>query len=1003
MPENILESLNPKQRDAVTCIDKPLLIFAGPGTGKTRVAVYKLAYLVQDKGYNPDEILALTFSDNAASEMEERVEELLPDKIGFKISTFHSFCYEIIKEYSLELGINAQGTIFTDEYQKSFLLDNLDDLGLESFKIPTRPIDLATSFQGAIARFKQENITIEELEKYLAKHNGDELDDSEEHGKLRDFAKAYRMYEDFKAEKGLLDFGDMQTLAVDLLQNRPEILKRIKTRIRYIIVDEFQDSDFIQLQLMFLLAPEGMITVVGDDDQSIYRFRGAYLTNIAEFRDFFRSKGITTENVVLDINYRCTGNIQKTANSLIGNNPERQSKTIETDKDDGLPVNITHYETDQDQAYGIYNKIKELTSSGIPWNDISILVRRRTDAKPIIETLEKYRLPYKIVGSKEFFRKPVIRAVVAYLKTLADPIKNQPALGLIMRRPVHGIMPGDIPKLARIAKDKGHSLWEALNDLDDFSGETDHFVKFRSEMEKLFKIHGESDLLTLVRKILFSKDFFRVEISRQDNDNIRLLNKFLELTANFLNIYPEAELNDFLIHIKALVDLGLEDKGSVPSDERINLMTIHGSKGKQFPYVFIPCLNDKRIPSKYQRYKIDIPEDLAHGVSTDYTPEELHLQEERRLLYVAMTRGKEQVHLSYCNRFGSNKRDTPKSMYLSEILDSEAGYEHLEEPVSMMEEDAEGIADSVAGTLKHRIINRISRGQWQGAIDALTALALNQDKDADIGSLQVPKDLDIDQYLTELKELYSEPETAHAEKGEYSPSKLKTYEDCPNKYYYQYVLEIPGEVRDYFELGTVMHTVMEKITKKMKDSEDVTEAQALEILDDLWKSSVYDSTEKEKQDRTEAEDMIRAFLARQANKPGKILDLEQWIKIDLDGRKIRGRIDRIDDLGETLEVIDYKTSKNQTSKPQLKQDFQMALYWLGAEQLFEKPVSSVGHWYLRLDKEWMVELTQEERDDVLQRARAAINGIESKVFPCTPNFQGCKYCDYDELCDDKGK
>ncbi len=995
--DSLLESLNPKQQDAVTHIEKPLLVFAGPGTGKTRVVVYKLAYLIKEKGFKPEEILALTFSDNAAQEMQERIEELLPDSTGFKISTFHSFCYELIREYSLELGINSQGTVITEEYQQSFLLDNLDNVDLKTFKIPTRPIDLAKSFQGAISRFKQENITIEELEKFLSKHEGDI---SEETGKLRDFAKAYRLYEDFKASKGLLDFGDMQYLAVYLLETRPEILDRLKNRIKYIIVDEFQDTDFSQLQLIFLLALEGNITVVGDDDQSIYRFRGAYLTNIAEFTDFFQKKGIEPERAVLSTNYRCTGNIQNVANILIENNPERQTKEIETSKDDGEPVTISLYQNDQEQAKGIYKKIKELNNNGVPWDNISILVRRRADARPIIETLAKFRIPYEVIGSREYFREPAVRAVAAYLKVLDDPIRNQPSLGLIMQRPIHGIMPGEIPKLARYAKDKEVSLWEALNDLDDFDGEIDHFLAFRQEIERLFNVHGEQGLLPVMRSILFGKDFFRIEINRQDMHNVRLLNRFLRLASGFLEIFPEAGLKEFLIHIHALTDLGLEDTGTEPSVGKVHLMTVHGSKGKEFSYVFIPCLNEKRFPSRYQRYKIEIPEDLTHGIPTEYSPEELHFQEERRLLYVALTRGEDKIHLSFCNRYGNNKKDTPKSMYLTEILSAGKGHELVEE-IEDIEEQAEEIEDSVNGILKHRIYSGISRGEWQQAIDAMTALAVKQE--VDIHHLKVPQEMHIHNYLKELEDLYRKPEQEHIEKGKYSPSKLKTYEDCPNKYYYQYVLEIPGEVKVFFELGTIVHEVMEKISMKLKEEGNVTEEHALNILNGLWKPSVYESKEKEKQDRAEAEKMIKDFLSHQAKKEGQIIDIEKWIDIDLDGRKIRGRIDRIDDMGKTVEVIDYKTSKTRTSKPKLKKDFQMVLYWLGTERVFEKPVSKVGHWYLRMDQEWMVEITKEEQEEVIQRAREVINSIESKEFSSTPGYQVCMFCDYGELCDDKGK
>jgi DNA helicase-2/ATP-dependent DNA helicase PcrA len=996
--EGLLDSLNENQRLAVEHIDHPLLIFAGPGTGKTRVAVYKLAHLVQERGFRPEEILALTFSDNAASEMEARVEELLPGANGFKISTFHAFCYDIIKEHSLELGINAQSMVFTDEYQQSFLLDNIDNLELEVFKIPARPIDLAKSFQGAIQRFKQENISVDELEDYLSQHEYDE--ESEELGKQRDFAKAYRLYEDFKASKGLLDFGDMQSLAVNLLRNRPEILAKLRERIKYIIVDEFQDSDFIQLQLVFLLAPEGNITVVGDDDQSIYRFRGAYLTNIIDFKNFFKDKDIESESIVLNTNYRCAGNIQTTASNLIANNPARQEKEIDTNKDAGVTVKIVHFSTDHDQALGLYNNIKELNDDGVPWEDIAILVRRRVDAKQIIEVLEKYRVPYEIIGSREYFREPIVRAVIAYLRTIADPVRYQPSLGLIMNRPVHGILPGDISRLSAFSKDNGLPLWEGLGILDDFEGEKKHLLEFKKQLDNLFGVYGDKGLLILVRTILFGNDFFRVEISRGDTNNIRLLNKFIELTNNYLDIYPEATLTDFLVHLQALMDLGIEDKSEDTATDKIHLMTIHGSKGKEFPHVFLPCINDRHIPSRYQRYKIEIPTELAHGKNITFTMEELHEHEERRLLYVAMTRGEDQLQLSYCDRYGDNKRDTPISAFLKEIMVAEEGFEVIEseEP---LEEEGSMLADTATSMLQHRIFHCMNRGDWQAAIDAITALA--QQGDANIESLNIPKDQNIKQYISELEELYAEPEQAHIHKAEYSPSKLKTYEDCPKKYYYQYILAIPGEVREYFELGSIVHTVMERVTQRLKDGEDVSEDQALSILDTLWKPSTYQSTEMEKQDREEAERMVKEFLIHQASKPGTILDIERWIKLDLEGRAIRGRVDRIDDLGDTLQVIDYKTSKSQTSRPQLKQDFQMALYWLGTEQQFEKQVSQVGHWYLRMDKEWMVELSEEEREAVLERARDVINGIEQQQFPAKPSYQNCQFCDYSELCDDKGR
>ena len=995
---DLLEDLNDEQRKAVEHIEKPLLILAGPGTGKTRVTCKKLAYLIKEKGFQLEEILALTFSDKAAQEMQERVEELIPECVKVKISTFHSFCYDIVRENSLELGINASGEVLTEEYQQAFLLKHLDELGIETFKVPPRPIDLARTFQGAIARFKQENITIKRLEGYHREKEEQGISD-EETLKLKDFARAYRAYEEFKKEKGLIDFGDMQLFTLQLFEERPEILKRYRERIRYIIVDEFQDTDFIQLQILFKLSPEGNITIVGDDDQSIYRFRGAYLTNIREFRSHYEERGILPEQIVLKTNYRCTGNIQKVAGNLIKNNPERADKEMVTKKDEGSPVHIVLYHNDWEQAKGITKTIQDLHEKGRAWEDSAVLVRRRKDARPIIEQFEKAGIPFEILGSRQYFREPIIRAVVSYLKMLSDPVRNQPALGHILMRPLHGILPGEIPRLSRYAKDKNISLWEALGNLDDFEGDATHFRRFRKEIDTLFATKGARGLLELVRALLFSRAFLKTEIGHDNRENIRLLNRFLKLTTGFLEIYPDASLEEFLTHLDALRDLGLEDESTEPGVGKVHLMTVHGSKGKEFPVVFIPCLNQNKFPSRYRQYKIEIPNELADGLTPVGSPDDLHEQEERRLLYVAITRGKDEAFLSYCKRYGNNKKDTPLSIYLTEIFDSNESYELKE--IAETGEELEERSSSEEDAIFHRIITGVQRGEWQDAIDGITAMAMTEE--ADVSSLWIPVNMSLQEYKEGLNLLHHLPEKEHLEDVVYSPSRLKMYEDCPKKYWYNYVLKIPGEMKPYFALGGNVHKVIELITKRLKDGQDVSNEEALAILDSVWKPSDYESAIKEQQDRKDAEEMIRQFLIHQTGKDSKIVDVEGWIELDIEGRKMRGKVDRIDDVGESLKVIDYKSSKQQTSRPQLKKDFQMALYWLGVERAYDKPVSQVGHWYLRMDREWMVEITPEELEEVKQRALRVIEEIEKGEFGATPGYQVCRYCDYGDLCDEKGK
>jgi len=1013
------ERLNEKQQEAVEHLDKPLFVFAGPGTGKTKVATNKLAYLIKEKGVKPNEILALTFSNKAAQEMETRLRELLPGIPNLRISTIHSFCNELLNENALEYGINADNPVFTDEYQQAFFLEHLDDLELEAFEVPTRPIELAQVFQKTITRFKQENITVERLEEYLksqdkggakvkekataptkkkgkAKTEDEDDEEAERLAQLRDIAKAYRAYEEFKATKGLLDFGDMQLRALQLLEDRPLIYKRYQKLFKYLIVDEFQDTDFIQLRLLFKLASQGNVTVVGDDDQSIYRFRGAYLTNMREFDEFYTKLGMKPYRTVLDVNYRCTKSIQRVATNLIGNNHDREDKEITTKKGEGAPVIVTFYKTDTDQAVGIIRRIQELHEKGVPWDEMAVLVRRRVDANPIVEMFERTGVPFEMLGSRELFREPVIRIVVAYLRVLEDPERNQPSLGLLLMRPRHGILPGEVQKLGRYAKDRQTSLWDALRAIESFEGDKAPFLEFRKGLDHLFEIKGESGLLELVRAILFGKDLFRAEVAKNGRHNIRCLNRFLEMTMEFLQIYPEATLEGFLTHIEALTDLGIEEEMDGPTSGRVHLLTIHGSKGMEFPYVFIPCLNKDKIPSRYKAYKIDVPAELADGIPPKGTPEELHLQEERRLLYVGITRGKDQVYLSYCQRYTERKTDSQPSMFLDEILKDTKGIK-VESAEESQEELEEVSMDKEEALHRHIHIN-LERGEWQKALDAITVLA--KDKGAKIPALKIRPELDVDEYMKGLKILEQVPEEEHLKDAQYSPSKLRAYDECPKKYWFQHVLGIPGEMKTFFELGSLVHEVIEKISVQIKEGSKVNEKEALAILDSLWVPSVYDSKEKEKQDRVEAEEMVRKFLVHQAIKKGKILDIETWVDFELEGRRIHGRVDRVDDLGDVLEVIDYKTSKSKTSRPQLKEDFQMGVYKLGIEAAYGKKVVRVGHWYLRMDEEWMVELTDTETAAIKERALTIIKSIEEKKYDTTPGYDACRYCDYQELCDE---
>ena len=348
--------------------------------------------------------------------------------------------------------------------------------------------------------------------------------------------------------------------------------------------------------------------------------------------------------------------------------------------------------------------------------------------------------------------------------------------------------------------------------------------------------------------------------------------------------------------------------------------------------------------------------------------------------------------------YGTNKNPTPRSTFLEEIEQAQESFERNDN--TEMLDELEERSTSVVSAIHHRLYNGIHRQEWPEAIEALTALAIHQGDD--VGELSVPTKLDLEGYVDQLNIIVGEPLQNHLEDIVYSPSRLKLYEDCPKRYWYSHVLRIPGMPKTFLSLGTLMHDICEQVATRIKAGDEVSVEEALAILDAKWRPSVYDFVEQEQQDRAEAEKMVREFMVRQAAKDTQILDLEKKVRVEIEGHFIEGYVDRIDDLGDSLQVIDYKTKKDMDSRPKLRKDLQLGIYQMGVASVYEKPVSQIGHWYLRHDREWMVSLNEEMLEAMRQRALAVIQGIEGGRFEATPGYQVCMWCDYGDLCGEGG-
>ena len=400
---NFLDRLNSQQREAVEEIEQPLLIIAGAGSGKTLTVASKIAYLIE-QGAKPENILALAFNQKTAEELKNRVLGMVENAEDLSISTFHSFCNQVIQDNILNTKLNANVKVITDTAQLVYLTKNINSFGIEHLEFNHEPYTLAEEMKKFISRCKDESISPDDIKQYIetqekTKHDEEALDDL---NNLKDILKIFRSYEDYKTKNNMLDFGDMLCTVYNLLKNKPLILKKYREKFQFVIVDEFQDTNHIQLQIVHLIANQhGHITVVGDDDQSIYRFRGAYVTNIAEFKKMFPNYVEKT----LEHNYRSTKKIVAVANKLIENSPERTLKKLFTNNPDGEKVVVIETPSDSSQANYILETVKDLLKK-YPLQDIAILCRRRSTAEPIIKALRKQALRFNFVGETGFSKSP---------------------------------------------------------------------------------------------------------------------------------------------------------------------------------------------------------------------------------------------------------------------------------------------------------------------------------------------------------------------------------------------------------------------------------------------------------------------------------------------------------------------------------------------------------------------------------------------------------------------
>ncbi|NMB48749.1 UvrD-helicase domain-containing protein [Candidatus Kuenenbacteria bacterium] len=1051
MPENKekianLERLNPEQKEAVTYGDGPVLIVAGAGTGKTTVITERVAWLIEQGKAKAEEILALTFTDKAAGEMEERVDKALPyGYVDLWIMTFHAFAERILKAHALDIGVPNDFKLLTQTEQWLLIRNNLEKFNLDYY----RPLGNPTKFIHALikhfCRCKDEEIWPEDYLKYTDllrvnldgmeagkipsskskiqnkfqapnpkfKKNQDsdgrgddmigEIDESEVK-RLEEVANAYHVYQQLLLDNSALDFGDLINYTLKLFRTRPNILKKYQQQFKYILVDEFQDTNFAQYALVKLLAGEKRnLTVVGDDDQSVYKFRGASVSNILQFKDDYPESA----EVFLNKNNRSKQNILDLAYNFIQlNNPERLEVKLKSQKSKVKTKELTkkleaqiegegeiEYYRAEDEAgevEWVVNKIIEIynrerskideprgelgaADAGISWNDFVVLIRANNQAEAFINGLSMAGAPFNYVASKGLYGKEIIRDILAYLKLL-DNYHETMAMWRILNLPMIKIKAEDLMEINRFANRKAYSIFEVLRQIDILSkveAETKRKVKkILSLLEKHTALAKQKSVKEVILKFIEDFGYNDYLLKNERTKEFGYINSLLKKTEQFSRERGENSLTDF----KQMIDWEMEsgEQGDLSKDmeegpEAVKIMTVHTAKGLEFKYVFVVNLADKRFPSMERKDPIELPDALVKEIIPGG---DIHLQEERRLFYVAMTRAKEGLYLSNAENYGG-KTKKKESRFVFE---------------TGLGERAKGKRQKAKISSEDEIQNPKSQSNPKSKIQNMS---ISYAPLAEKNKIELPK--------------------------AFSYSQLKAFETCPYQYYLSFILKIPTPGNAMFSYGKTMHATLQRFLtgarelggaaqaalfggQEKEEKRIVSLEELLKIYREAWIDDWYESKWRKEEYRARGQKSLKKFYEQLGGQAPEVIELEKSFNLKIGLYTVRGVIDRIDRLSNgKVEIIDYKTGEAKSEASADKD--QLLIYQLAAKEVFGWEVEKLTYYYL--DNNTTVSFLGSEKE--LEKAKEKVLGLIEKImkydFTATPGQFVCQHCDFKEICE----
>ncbi len=954
---SLIDDLTASQREAVTHERGPLLIIAGAGTGKTTVIARRIAWLLTTGHAAPQEILALTFTEKAAAEMEERVDRLLPyGMTDVRILTFHAFGDALLREHALSAGLAMSARVLSKVEQAVFLREHLFELPLGRFRPAHDPARYVEALATVFSRAKDEAVTPEAFLAYAAAAPTDATAaDGATAAIVQELASTYAAYQQLLARERTMDFGDQILSAITLFEREPELLAQYRRQMRYLLVDEFQDTNFAQFRLLQLLAPPAAnVTVVADDDQSIYKWRGAAISNVLKFLDHYQD----VRRLVLTENFRSTQAILDSAYRLIRHNdPDRLEVREQIDKrlvakaqPQGEEPALRVFETASQEADWVAQEIQAAVAAGTRApGDFAILVRTNRAADLFLRALNVCGVPWSFSGSSGLFARDEIKMLLSCLRTLADP-SDSLSLYHVLSSALYACPMADLVACLSVANRTHASLRAVCESRDDTLALSDEgrarIARCLEDVTRFVELSRRASPGQLLYRWLSDTGWLKRHANPEQGEELAALQtvaRFFDRLRRFEDLIGN-RLPEFMRALDLFQAFGdtVQDDAGPLDDDRVHVLTLHKAKGLEFPVVFLVGLVQGRFPTPLRRDPIELPEPLIQDIlpSGDY-----HLQEERRLCYVGMTRAQETLHLTTAYHYGG--RSVRKvSQFAREALPS-----------------VPAAPSPIALTALERIHQPIPSAP-SAAVAASTTPRL-------------PEPLRL------------------------SPYGVDDYVTCPLKFQYSHLLRVPIMRHHLIVYGAALHAAVEQFFKRVLVNQPMTLEELWAVFEQAWISEGFFSLEHEQQRLAQGKDALRRFYEAQQRAPERPTFIEKKFSVPVDDFLVVGRWDRVDYDGEEAVIIDYKSSdvhEQAQADRRVRDSLQMGVYALAWQRLHGRLPARLELRFLETGFVGQRVPTDDDLIEVEARLREAARGIRAGAFQAQPQQFSCRWCAYQTIC-----